>query len=78
MAATPGAAAVSLSELGVESRLAILFGTEEEGLSQAALEEADERVTVPMFGFTESFNVSVHFGRPVPCIVQRQPLRPLW
>lgn len=26
----------------------------------------------------ECFNVSVHFGRPVPCIVQRQPLRPFW
>jgi len=59
VAATPGDPAASLSELGVESRLAILFGTEEEGLSQAALEEADERVAVPMFGFTESFNVSV-------------------
>ena len=59
VAATPGDDAVPLGELGVESRLAILFGTEEEGLSPAALEEADVRTTIPMFGFTESFNVSV-------------------
>ena len=59
VAATPGHDAVPLGELGVESRLAILFGTEEDGLSPAALEEADERTTIPMFGFTESFNVSV-------------------
>jgi len=36
------------------------------------------RVLVERRWLLEGFNVSVHFGRPVPCIVQRQPLRPFW
>jgi hypothetical protein len=34
------------------------------------------RVLIECRWLLESFNVSVHFGRPVPCIVQRHPLRP--
>jgi tRNA (guanosine-2'-O-)-methyltransferase len=40
-------------------RCALFFGSEQEGLSQRVLEEADEHVAIPMFGFTESFNISV-------------------
>ncbi|MEE2699826.1 MAG: RNA methyltransferase [Bacteroidota bacterium] len=40
-------------------KTALLFGAEQEGLSEIALELADERVTIPMFGFTESYNISV-------------------
>ena len=36
-----------------------MFGTEDLGLSAGALESADLFVRVPMFGFTESFNISV-------------------
>ncbi|MDQ7052321.1 MAG: TrmH family RNA methyltransferase [candidate division KSB1 bacterium] len=39
--------------------MALLFGTEELGLSDTALSMADEYVRIPMFGFTESFNISV-------------------
>jgi tRNA (guanosine-2'-O-)-methyltransferase len=35
------------------------FGTEFSGLSDDVLEQCDMRVKVPMFGFTESFNISV-------------------
>ena len=59
VAATPTEGAIELDDLSVSSRLAIIMGTEEEGLSQESLELADERVRIPMFGFTESFNVSV-------------------
>jgi len=59
VAATPGEDATSLDELKIDGRLAILLGTEEEGLSAAALEEADERTAISMFGFTASLNVSV-------------------
>ena len=59
VAATPADGAVELDDLSVASRIAILMGTEEEGLSPESLELADEQVRIPMFGFTRSFNVSV-------------------
>ena len=40
-------------------RAALLFGTELNGLSQRALELADEYIQIPMVGFTESYNISV-------------------
>ncbi len=48
-----------LSELPVDHKFALLFGTEETGLTEKALEMADEFIRIPMFGFTESFNISV-------------------
>ncbi len=51
--------ATPLPDLSLEKPVALLFGTEDEGLSMAAMDEADERVRIPMFGFTRSFNVSV-------------------
>ncbi len=38
---------------------AIVVGSELEGVSREALEEADECIVVPMVGFVQSFNVSV-------------------
>jgi tRNA (guanosine-2'-O-)-methyltransferase len=40
-------------------KVAIMLGTEMQGLSKEALELADEFVKIPMMGFTESFNISV-------------------
>ena len=37
----------------------MFFGTEMDGLSKDVLEEADYKVNIPMYGFTESFNISV-------------------
>jgi tRNA (guanosine-2'-O-)-methyltransferase len=37
----------------------LFFGTEKEGLSPEVLEEADAALYIPMFGFTESLNISV-------------------
>ena len=42
-----------------KGKTALLFGTEMEGLSDVALQEADEYLKIPMYGFTESFNLSV-------------------
>lgn len=51
---------VELDDINVEDgKFALLFGTEAEGLTDYALEQADERVKIPMYGFTESFNISV-------------------
>ncbi|MCB0477903.1 MAG: RNA methyltransferase [Crocinitomicaceae bacterium] len=51
-----------ISELPVENKTALLFGTELTGLSQTAMNEADVYVKIPMFGFTESYNLSVSAG----------------
>ncbi len=40
-------------------RAAFMFGTELNGLTDEALEYADEHIQIPMVGFTESFNISV-------------------
>lgn len=49
-----------ISELDLsKGKIALFFGTELEGISEEVIREADEFVKIPMFGFTESFNISV-------------------
>jgi tRNA (guanosine-2'-O-)-methyltransferase len=38
---------------------ALFFGNELDGLTEAVMAAADERLFIPMFGFVESFNLSV-------------------
>lgn len=42
-----------------KGKTALFFGTEMEGLTDVVLQEADEHLKIPMYGFTESFNLSV-------------------
>ena len=42
-----------------KDKTALFFGAEVEGLSDVVLENADEHLHIPMYGFTESFNLSV-------------------
>ena len=51
--------AVPIQELDLSTPLALAFGTELTGLSQTAIEAADIRTYIPMYGFTQSFNISV-------------------
>ncbi|WP_144082888.1 TrmH family RNA methyltransferase [Salinispira pacifica] len=49
-----------LEDLSIEKGpMALMFGTELNGLSDTALDLADEFVRIPMHGFVESFNISV-------------------
>ncbi len=59
IATTPHQYDCSIEELPVDSKLALFFGTELNGISQNIMDEADGFVKIPMFGFTESFNISV-------------------
>lgn len=59
IATTPHTNDIKIDELDVQQPLALLFGTEQSGLSETALDMADEFVKIPMYGFTESFNISV-------------------
>src|SRR4029077_18340757 len=57
--ATRPDASVSIDEVDVSTPLVVMFGNEHAGLSDAALAVCDGALAVPMFGFTESFNLSV-------------------
>jgi len=50
---------IPIDELKLDQKVALCFGTEEKGLSQKAHELADVNVKIPMYGFTQSFNISV-------------------
>ena len=59
VATTPLPDAPSLYDLKLDSKVALVLGNEAEGISDIVKQEADEFVTIPMHGFTESFNISV-------------------
>jgi len=60
VATTPDPKAVSIHDFDVKKgKFALLFGTEKFGLTPEAFAMADEFIRIPMYGFTESFNISV-------------------
>ena len=59
VATTPHKNDYTLDTLPLEGRFALVFGTELTGLSPIAIEQADEFLRIPMYGFTESYNISV-------------------
>jgi tRNA (guanosine-2'-O-)-methyltransferase len=59
VAATPHENGCLLDELPLDQKTALVFGTEMQGLTPIALEMSDAFVKIPMYGFTESFNISV-------------------
>lgn len=71
VATTPHADAVSIHELPLDKKCVLVFGTENTGLTDQAFQLADEYVTIPMFGFTESFNISVSVALCLHTIAQR-------
>lgn len=59
VATTPHKNGISLEDYPVEQKTALIFGTERRGLSDFAIEHADTWLNIPMYGFAESFNISV-------------------
>jgi tRNA (guanosine-2'-O-)-methyltransferase len=59
VATTPHTNDFLINDFDIHRKSAFFFGTEKKGLSPHILDEADMRVKIPMFGFTESFNISV-------------------
>jgi tRNA (guanosine-2'-O-)-methyltransferase len=59
IATTPHTNDCSINDLPIDKPVALLFGTELTGLSEVAMENADGFVKLPMYGFTESYNISV-------------------
>ena len=59
IATTPHNNSQLLHEFDVSKKSAFFFGTEKEGLSEEVIEQADGYLKIPMYGFTESLNISV-------------------
>jgi len=58
-ATTPHTEDCLINDLPMEEKTALMFGTELDGLSKTALALCDGFVRIPMYGFTESYNISV-------------------
>ena len=59
VATTPHTDSCLLQDFDISKRAAFFFGVEKEGLSEDVLKNADVTLKIPMYGFTESLNISV-------------------
>lgn len=59
IATTPHTNDQTIHDIDLSKPAALIFGTERRGISEEVIEQADEFVKIPMYGFTESFNISV-------------------
>ena len=60
IATTPGSTDSQLESFDLtKGKAALVFGSEKPGISEVIKSHADEFLKIPMFGFTESFNISV-------------------
>ncbi|WP_422860216.1 TrmH family RNA methyltransferase [Flagellimonas sp. S174] len=59
IATTPHNDSNYLKDFKLESKTALFFGTEKEGLSEEVMQCADGFLKIPMVGFSESLNISV-------------------
>jgi tRNA (guanosine-2'-O-)-methyltransferase len=71
-AALPPPAATSIEDIDVSRPVAIAFGNEREGLSAEAIAACDGAAFVPMFGFSESYNLSVTVALAMSRIAARR------
>ncbi len=59
VAATPHNDSQYLHDFNIDKKTAFFFGKEKDGLSDMVLNQADACIKIPMYGFTESLNISV-------------------
>jgi len=71
VATTPHKNNFDLDTLPIDKKVAVVFGTELTGLSDLAINNADEYLRIPMYGFTESYNISVSAALTLFTLTQR-------
>lgn len=71
VATTPNVDGYDLTTLPLDRPIALIFGTEEQGLSDEALAAADDTLKLPMYGFTQSYNISVTVALTLSRLVER-------
>ncbi|MEM6264840.1 MAG: RNA methyltransferase [Bacteroidota bacterium] len=62
---------VTPMDIPLDAPLAVVFGNEEQGVTQEVLDSADYNLRIPMFGFTQSFNISVSVAIVLSHLVTR-------
>lgn len=62
VATTPHRESHTPESLDITEKTALFFGGEKEGISPTVMEQAEAYLRIPMYGFTESFNLSVSAG----------------
>lgn len=71
VALSPRPEAAPIRNLSLASPVALFIGCEKPGLSEEAIAEADELAHLPLYGFTESFNLSVAAALALESLVPR-------
>ena len=60
-----------IDDYPVEQKTAFVLGAEKSGLLDTTMDNADVFVKIPMYGFTESYNVSVTAAMVLHSVIQR-------
>jgi tRNA (guanosine-2'-O-)-methyltransferase len=69
--ATTPHAEKSIYDLELNEPIALVFGNEKEGISELIKDNADALVKIPMYGFTESFNISVSAALCMSLLIEK-------
>lgn len=69
--ADPAEDGVPIDDLQVDQKIALVFGNELRGVSDYAIENADGKMRIPMYGFTESLNISVSVAISLNTIMKK-------
>lgn len=62
---------VLIQDYPIDNKTAFILGAEKSGLTEYSLKNADVHIKVPMYGFTESYNVSVTAALTMYDVIQR-------
>ena len=71
VATSPHSNEKTINDIDISQPMALIFGTERRGISDEVKAAADEFVSIPMYGFTESFNISVSVAITLNVLRQR-------
>lgn len=71
VATLPSENSYFVQDLPIEQKTAFVFGTELTGISPELLQMCDRSVKIPMYGFTESFNISNSVAILLSHVVER-------
>lgn len=71
VATSPRAEGDTPATLPLDRPVALLFGSEHRGLSAPVLEAAERTLRLPLYGFTESYNLSVALALVLARLVER-------
>ncbi len=72
LGADPSETGISIDEIKVdENPIALVFGNELRGISESTMNMCDKIIKIPMYGFTESLNISVSVAITLQSILTR-------